>query len=57
MLQGSKTYILAGAIAVLSVAHSLGYVDDATHQTVLGLLGAGAAATMAAKINRTTAPK
>ena len=54
MLQGYKTYLMAALIAVVSVAHTLGYLDDATQQTLLGLLGAGAAATLAAKINRTT---
>ena len=52
MLQGKKTYLVAAAIALVSVAHTLGYLDDATWQTLLGLLGAGAGATLAAKINR-----
>ena len=56
MLQGYKTYIVAALIAVVSIAHTLGYSDPATQQTLLGLLGAGAAATIAAKINRGTTP-
>ena len=52
MLQGKKTYIVAGATAAAAVAHALGYVDDPTYQMLLGLLGASGAATLAAKINR-----
>jgi len=54
-LQGKKTYIIAAAIGAVTVAHTLGYLDDATSQTLLTLLGAGGAATLAAKINRNTA--
>ena len=53
-LQGYKTYLIAAAIGVVTVAHVLGYLDDATQPTLLSLLGAGGAATPAAKINRTT---
>lgn len=52
MLQGKKTYLVAAAIAALSIFHTLGYVDDKTDETLLSLLGAGGAATLAAKINR-----
>ena len=51
-LQGYKSYIVAILTGVLTVAHSLGYIDDATFQTLLALLGSGAIATVAAKINR-----
>lgn len=54
MLQGYKTYVIAGFIAAVTLAHALGYIDEATFTTLLGLLGAGGAATLAAKVNRTT---
>ena len=52
MLQGYKTYIVAALTAALTLLHSLGYIDDATYQSLLALLGSGAIATVAAKINR-----
>lgn len=51
-LKGYKTYIVAILTAVITVLHSLGYIDDALYQTLLALLGAGAIGTVAAKINR-----
>lgn len=53
--QGKKTYLIAVAIGAATVAHTLGYVDDGLYQTLLAFLGAGGAATLAAKVNRTTA--
>ena len=52
MLKGYKTYIVAILTAALTVAKSLGYIDDQTYQTLIALLGAGALGTVAAKINR-----
>lgn len=52
MLQGYKTYIIAILSAVVVAAHAMGYIDDATRDTLLGLLGAGAIGTVAAKVNR-----
>ena len=57
MLQGYKSYIVAALTAAVTVAHMLGYIDDATYQTLLALLGAGAVGTVAAKINRLNPPK
>ena len=51
-LRGFKTYIMAALMGALTVAKALGYVDDATYQTLMALLGAGALTTVAAKINR-----
>lgn len=51
-LTGYKTYIIAALTAALTLAHSLGYIDEATYQTLLALLGAGGISTVAAKINR-----
>jgi|PlaIllAssembly_1097288.scaffolds.fasta_scaffold00292_6 uncharacterized membrane protein len=52
ILQGYKTYIIAAITALVTVAHSLGYIDDATYQTILALLASLGGATLAAKINR-----
>lgn len=52
MMQGYKTYVVAAMIAAASVGKYLGYIDEVTYHTLLGLLGAGGAATLAAKINR-----
>ena len=52
MLAGYKTYIIAGIIAVLAGLHAMGYIDEATYQTLLALLGAGGLSTVAAKISR-----
>ena len=51
-LQGYKTYIVAALTAGLTIAKSLGRIDETTYQTLLVLLGSAGAATMAAKINR-----
>ena len=50
-LKGYKTYIIAALTASLTLAHSLGYIDEATYQTLLALLGAGGLTTVAAKIS------
>lgn len=52
MLEGKKTYIVAVLAAGVVFAYSLGYIDDGTYQTLLGLLGAGGIATLGAKGNR-----
>lgn len=52
MLAGYKTYIVAALTAAVTVLHALGYIDSATRDTLLGLLVAGGATTVAAKINR-----
>lgn len=52
MLQGYKTYVCAALMGALTVLKALGYIDDATYQTLMALLGAGAVGTVAAKINR-----
>lgn len=51
-LKGSKTYIVAILVFVVSIAHALGYIDDETKNTLLTLLAASGTATVAAKINR-----
>jgi len=52
MLTSYKTYIIAAIIALLAGLHAMGYIDEATYQTLLALLGAGGLTTVAAKINR-----
>ena len=51
ILKGYKTYIVAALTAALTLTHSLGYIDEATYQTLLALLGAGGLTTVAMKIN------
>lgn len=52
LLTGYKSYIVAVLAASVTALHALGYIDDALFQTLMGLLGAGAVGTVAAKINR-----
>jgi hypothetical protein len=52
MLAGYKTYVVAALTAVVTVAHSLGYINDSLYQTLLALLASGGIATVAAKMNR-----
>lgn len=54
MFAGYKTYIVAALSAALVVVHTLGYIDEATYQSLLALLAAGGLTTVAAKINRIT---
>ena len=52
MLSGYKTYIVAALTAALAAAHALGYVNDATYQTLLVLLGAGGLAALRAGVGK-----
>jgi hypothetical protein len=54
MLKGFKSYIVAAVAAAVTVAHMLGYIDEAMFQSLMALLGAGAVTTVAAKLNRAT---
>ena len=51
MLSGYKSYIVAVLAAIVTFLHAMGYIDDVTFQTFMGLLGAGAVATIRAGIN------
>jgi hypothetical protein len=51
-LKGFKSYIVAALAAAVTVAHMLGYIDESTFQSLMALLGSGAIATVAAKLNR-----
>lgn len=55
MLQGIKSYIVAAVAAAVTVAHMMGYIDESTFQSLMALLGSGAVATVAAKLNRASA--
>jgi hypothetical protein len=52
MLTGNKTYIVAALIAVVTVVHSLGYIDTDTWTMLLGLLNGAGISTLGAKANR-----
>jgi hypothetical protein len=54
MLQGIKSYLIAAVAAAVTIAHMLGYIDESTFQSLMALLGSGAVAAVAAKLNRAT---
>lgn len=47
---GYKTYLSAAAIAAVTVAHYLGYLDDSHTHTLYALLGAGGLAALRAGV-------
>lgn len=53
-LKGYKTYVVAALMIAVQGAKAMGYIDEATADALLKLLGAGAITTVAAKINRIT---
>jgi hypothetical protein len=53
-LQGYKSYLVAAVAAAVTVAHMMGYIDDTLFNSLMALLGSGAVATVAAKLNRVT---
>ena len=55
-LQGKKSYIISALTVTLGILHMMGRIDDGLYQSLLGLLGAGAVTTLAAKINRLDKP-
>jgi hypothetical protein len=52
MLAGYKTYSIAALMAVLAFARAMGWLDEATYQTLLGLLGATGLATLRAGVTK-----
>ena len=52
LLKGKKTYIQAGAAAIVIGLFALGVVDKETATVVLGFLGAGSVASLGAKLDR-----
>ncbi len=51
-LQGKKSYIISALAFGVQAAFVMGYIDEATRNSLLQLLGAGAIATVSAKLNR-----
>lgn len=51
-LKGKKTYLVAFMMVIVNGLYYSGQIDKATHDMLMGLLGAGAVATVSAKINR-----
>ena len=51
-LKGYKTYLVAIAVGAVTVLHTLGYIDDETFKTLLGILNGLGLATISAKMNR-----
>jgi len=52
MLKNYRTYIFATLIGLLSAARFLGYVDDDTFVTLLGLLNGGGLAALRSAIKQ-----
>jgi len=50
MFDGYKTYLCAIGIGLAATAHALGFIDDATYQTLIGILGAGGLAALRAGV-------
>lgn len=51
-LRGKKTYIVAALAFTVNIAYMMGYISEELRNELLALLGTGAIATVAAKINR-----
>jgi len=51
-LSGRKTYVVAAIAGLLTVAHSLGWIDSTSYSTLMGLFGAGGLAALRAGVNK-----
>lgn len=49
-LSGYKTYIIAALVGAVTVAHTLGYINDEIFKEALGFLGAGGLVTLRAAV-------
>lgn len=49
-LEGNKTYICAALIAAVTFAHAMGWIDDASRDTLIGVVGAGGLAALRAGV-------
>ena len=56
-LQGKKTYLAAGAIAIVVFCWQVGWFSTELATTLLGLLGAGGLAALRAGINKNNVDK
>ena len=52
MFDGYKTYLCALGIGLATAAKVLGWIDEATYQTIVALLGAGGLAALRAGVNK-----
>lgn len=52
MLSGKKTYLVAGAMALVGFAKTVGWLDEDTYQAVFGLLGALGLTTLRAGVTK-----
>ena len=52
MFDGYKTYLCALGIGLATAAKTLGYLDEETYQTVVGMLGAGGLAALRAGVGK-----
>lgn len=52
MLSGWKTYLCMAGLAGLTIAHMLGYIDDATYQHLSALLAAGGISALRAGVDK-----
>lgn len=46
LLEGKRTYIVAGVVAVVVFLHQAGFIDQQAYETLLGLFGAAGLATL-----------
>jgi hypothetical protein len=51
-LEGKKSYILAGVIAIATFAKLVGWISDSEFQTLIGFLGAGSIVTIRSAISK-----
>ena len=51
-LSGKKSYLVAIVMGLLSTAYALDWVDDATYQTLLGVVGALGLGTLRAGVTK-----
>ncbi len=51
-MNGKKTYICAGLLALATFAQALGWIDSTLYQATLGLLGAGGLAALRAGVTK-----
>ena len=50
MFNGYRTYLCAIGIGIATAAKALGYLDEATYQALVGMLGAGGLAALRAGV-------
>ena len=51
-ITGNKTYIGCGLLAAITVAKALGWIDEQTYLTLLGLIGAATGVALRAGIKK-----